>query len=79
VDGGVFFDLCSEEGPEQTTSKPSGFVANIAAPLIKKILNILQLQRKMHIKHSGQTDDFAVGSERFEWIALCNPNRVERR
>ena len=75
----TLFDLRRKEWPEPMPSIPYGFVADIDASFVKQVLDVPQCERKPHIQHNGQADNFLAGFEILEWIAFCHAGRLGRR
>jgi len=51
-------------------------MADVDAPFMKQILDVPQRQRKPHIQHHRQADDFGRRLEVFEWGAFRHPETL---
>lgn len=58
-----FPDLGCEHWPEPVPPEPYGFVADIDAALVQKILDISERLREPDIEHHGKADDLRAGLE----------------
>jgi hypothetical protein len=54
-------------------------VADVDAAFVQKVLNIPQRERKTHIHHHGQADDFGRRLKVLEWIAFYHSVKLDHR
>jgi hypothetical protein len=72
----AFPDLGRKHRPKSIPPETDGFVADINAPLVKKILHIAKRKREPNMHHHRQADDFRAGFEIAKGAAFCHSKQL---
>jgi hypothetical protein len=59
----AFADLGCKQRTKSVLPEPDGLIADVDAPLVKKVFDVPQRKRKSDIHHDGKKDDLGAGTK----------------
>ena len=72
-------ELSSEHRTEPLPPEPHGLMADIHAPLMKQVLDVVKRKREPDLHHDGQADNFGPAAKALERVGSAYPRTLRTR